>query len=335
MNETENQNIERQLTPEELEAIAGGGFNLDRMAKLGGVMHGRPEPNSLDLAGEVGGRIAQGGYILGQAFKGLFYDLTSDGASNLDKMADIQKNTMSRSEDVYADFKDSAVGKILGHVAIVVGTAVAGGAIVAGGGAILRSTTATVSRSSSGAGIPTLVTTPSRGSSLAPNIQTTYRLSPGAIMENARADHFANGGSFSSVPRTESFFSYDVTISGLQINQQSPIGDQLVGKSVGQFLSADELQQMNIPADARVVKYVGATDADADFVKEFKAASGLKDNTKLGYLEVQWSSNGTTVHDNVPLIDLGEIKENVVEETKPVRKPVYLAGGAGWRSAGG
>lgn len=83
-------------------------------------------------------------------------------------------------------------------------------------------------------------------------------------------------------------------------------GEQLVQKTLGQLLSAEQLQQMDIPADARIVKYVGATTADADFVKQFKAASGLDNNAKVGYLQVEYSSQGVTVHDNLPLIDLGE-----------------------------
>ena len=254
MNETEGQGIERQLTSAELEAIAGGGFNLDRMAKLGGVMHGRPEPNSIDLLGEVGGRIAQGGYIVGQAFKGLFSDLAGDYT----KAGDIQKNTISRSEEVYQDFKDSPGGKIIGGIALVIGGGVAGGAVSAGGRALISATS----------GIRNI----------------TPILESGAL------------GATRSVPAG--------AISFLEVKEEA---------TLGQFVSADQLKAAGIPSNARIVGYASAKDTD-DFVKEFKAVSGLNNDVKLGCLQVEWSSNGSTVHDYVPLIDLGNIEQSAVTE---------------------
>ncbi|AFY60874.1 hypothetical protein Syn6312_1724 [Synechococcus sp. PCC 6312] len=299
----ENQDLERELTSEELESIAGGMNVWDRMAKLGGVMHGRPEPNSIDLLGEVGGRVAQGGYTVAQAFKGAWAELTGD----LGTAADVQKNTMSRGEQVYQDVKDSPAGKILGGVVLVVGTSAAGGAI----SSVVRTARTTTA---SAANPISWGTTPSPSIAGAP--QQFTRGSIGEIVKQAQREHWANGGSFSSMPRTESVFSYNAVISGLQVNQRSSIGEQLVEKSAGQFLSEGQLKQFNIPADARVVGYVGAKEADADFVKEFKTTLGLDDNAKLGYLQVSWSHNGSPVRDVVPMIEMNDAQITANEPKK-------------------
>lgn len=273
MNKTEGQGIERQLTLEELEAIAGGNIFED----IGGFF------------GKVGGGIVAGLSQVGKAEMQKDYIATGDYAG----AREIDAKYPSMSE-VYNSAKDTVGAKIAGGVTIVAGAAVA---VYVGGAAVAQGL---------GYGAAAVV------------IGRTLSDFKEPMPSPPRGLGYGQGGSISSSSSS---------ISGLQINGQSPIGEQLVEKSVGQFCSTEQLQQMGIPADARVVGYVGAKDADADFVKQFRANSGLGDNVKLGYLRVEWSSNGTTVHDNVPLIDLGEIKGNAVEETKPVTGGIKLTGG--------
>ncbi|AFY60872.1 hypothetical protein [Synechococcus sp. PCC 6312] len=291
----ENQELERELTPEELEAIAGGLNVGDRMAKLGGVMHGRQEGASGNIIGELGGRVAQAAYTLKEAFRGFGAMIIGDDET----MADVQKNTMSRGEQVYQDVKDSTAGKILGGCVLVVGTAAAGGAIASGvrsiGTATIRTAGTRPLIPNSGTNTPAWPAgTPGFGGSPAGSLANSFHDVP--------LDLYPGKGSFA--------------ITGLQINQQSPIGEQLVEKSAGQFLSEDQLKQFGIPADARVVGYVGAKEADADFVKEFKATLGLGDNAKLGYLQVSWSHNGSPVRDVVPMIEMNDAQITANEPKK-------------------
>ncbi|AFY60875.1 hypothetical protein [Synechococcus sp. PCC 6312] len=106
-------------------------------------------------------------------------------------------------------------------------------------------------------------------------------------------------------------------ISFLQVKEEA---------TLGQFVSADQLKAAGIPSNARIVGYASARDTD-NLVQEFKATSGLSDDVKLGCLQVEWSYNGSTVSDYMPIIDLGEIKENAVEEPKPATGGIKLTGG--------
>ena len=268
----ETQGIERQLTPEELEAIAGG-LSWDDIS---------------GFIGKVGGGIVAGLSQVGKAEMQKDYIATGDYAG----AREIDAKYPSMSE-VYNSAKDTVGAKIAGGVTIVAGAAGVAVALYYGGSALAQGL---------GYGGAAIVVSRTLSDLIEP------------MPSPPRGLGYGQGGSISSSSSS---------ISGLQINGQSPIGEQLVNKSVGQFCSTEQLQQMGIPADARVVGYVSAKDADANFVKEFKAASGLNDNAKLGYLQVDYSVNTgnsetVIVHKNVPLIDLGEIKGNVVEEPKAV-----------------
>ncbi|KGF72995.1 hypothetical protein DO97_02785 [Neosynechococcus sphagnicola sy1] len=284
MNETEGQDIERQLTSQELEGIAGGFWD-----EVG------------DFFGKVGGGIVAGLSEVGKGEMKRGYMATGDYAGT--KEIDAKYPSMS---DVYNSAKDTVGAKIGGGSVVVAGVA---GAIYAGGSAVAGS------------------------------LSTLGAVAIVAIPLSQLTSRNNSSGSVGSMPKPISYGSDGVpiyqissvssSISGLQINEQSPIGEQLVGNTVNKFCSAELLQKMGIPDDARVVGYVSAKDADANFVKEFKADSGLNDNAKLGYLQVDYSINSGNnetliVHKNVPLIDLGNTQQNNAEETKPATGGIKL-----------
>ncbi|WP_156120485.1 hypothetical protein [Neosynechococcus sphagnicola] len=145
-------------------------------------------------------------------------------------MRDIQQNTVSRAEQVYIDTKDSAGTKVLGGGVLAVGAAAA---IYVGKGAAAEALAVL--------GIGVMVNN-SRSTSYSPNVPSNVTSrSPSqqgminemikwSSLKDLQQKHLDNGGSFSNMPQ-----SLSSSISGLQINQQTPICEQFVGNTVDKF----------------------------------------------------------------------------------------------------
>ncbi|AFY60873.1 hypothetical protein [Synechococcus sp. PCC 6312] len=148
MTAMENQELERELTPEELEAIAGG------------YSFGEFWDDTKRVAGAIPGGVAAGGYAVGQAFKALGATIAGDK----DTVRDIEENGLGRVGQLYRDVRDSTAGQIgggliIGAAAVVGGSyvvgALAGSAgTVAGAGVIVIAISALNSRTNSAPSIP-------------------------------------------------------------------------------------------------------------------------------------------------------------------------------------